>query len=235
MSENEESRPVAHPSGASQNWRLVLVPVCMFGVIAALLLAGRAGWLGEFGEIANLAENLNRGPLGLLLLAALFCFGAFLGVPQFALIGAAIVAFGPMLGFAYAWAATLCSGTLTFWTGRWLGADAVRRWSGKRLEQLSGLLNENAFTASAIVRTIPTGPFIFVNMAFGASGARFVPFLLGLAGGSLPKLALIAFAGDSLIAAVSGSVWRAIGIGGVTVAIWLIIGFVSKRTLSRDG
>ncbi|MEO9968978.1 MAG: VTT domain-containing protein [Hyphomonadaceae bacterium] len=221
------------PAGQGGAQRL-LVPLGLLALIALGLIASRAGWLGDLDQINQWAETLDRGPLGLLALTALFCVGAFLAVPQFVLIGAAVIGFGPMLGFAYAWIATLGSGTLTYWTGRSLGADILKRYAGKRLDRLTRLISENAFTASAIIRTVPTGPFLFVNMVFGASGARFMPFLLGLAGGSLPKLALIAFAGESLVAALTGSIWRAIGVGAVTILIWLIIGWASKRALSRS-
>lgn len=212
----------------------LLLPLCLFVLIAAILIASRAGWLGNFDQVSEWVQTLDRGPLGLLALAAVFCIGAFIAVPQFALIGAAVLAFGPVLGFAYAWIATLSSGMLTFWTGRGLGTDVVKRYSGKWLDRVIHLISENTFTASAIVRTIPTGPFLLVNMAFGASGARFIPFLLGLAGGSLPKLALIAFAGESLVAALTGSIWRALGVGTLTVLLWLAIGYASKRAFSQN-
>ena len=35
--------------------------------------------------------------------------GAFIGAPQFILIAACVVAFGPSLGFFYSWAATVAS------------------------------------------------------------------------------------------------------------------------------
>ena len=215
--------------------RRLLAPLGLFALIALGLIASRAGWLGDLDQINQWIETLDRGPVGLLALTALFCVGAFLAVPQFVLIGAAVIGFGPVLGAVYAWLATLGSGTLTYWTGRSFGADILKRYAGKRLNRLTRLISENAFTASAIVRTVPTGPFLVVNMVFGASRARFMPFLLGLAGGSLPKLALIAFAGESLVAALTGSIWRAIGVGIVTILLWLFIGWISKRALSGRG
>ena len=215
-------------------WRVWLAPLGLLIGIVAVFMLGRAGMITGLDDALAKAGMLADSPWGLPALIGVFCLGAYLGLPQFALIGLAIAAFGPVVGFAYAWLATLCSGTLTFWTGRALGSGIVKRYSGKRLDRIIRLINENAFTASAIVRTIPTGPFLLVNMVFGASGARFVPFLLGLAAGSVPKLALIAFAGESLSAALGGSLWRAVLVGAVTVAIWLAIGMASKRFLTKD-
>ena len=215
-------------------WRLWFVPLVLLTGIAAVFVLGRAGVITGLDDMLAQAGMLADSPWGLPALIGAFCLGAYLGLPQFALIGVAIVAFGPAAGFAFAWLATLCSGTLTFWTGRALGTRIVKRYSGKRLDRITRLISENAFTASAIVRTIPTGPFLLVNMVFGASGARFLPFLLGLAAGSVPKLALIAFAGESLSAALTGSLWRAVLVGAVTVAIWLGIGMASNRLLVKD-
>ena len=215
-------------------WRVWLAPLGLLIGIVAVFMLGRAGMITGLDDALAKAGMLADSPWGLPALIGVFCLGAYLGLPQFALIGLAIAAFGPVVGFAYAWLATLSSGTLTFWTGRALGSGIVKRYSGKRLDRIIRLINENAFTASAIVRTIPTGPFLLVNMVFGASGARFLPFLLGLAAGSVPKLALIAFAGESLSAALTGSLWRAVLVGAVTVAIWLGIGMASKRLLVKE-
>ena len=216
-------------------WRLWLWPLCLLGLMLAIFALGKAGVLTGLDDLMAQVQALAASPWRLPALIAVFCLGAYLGIPQFALVGAGVAVFGPVLGFAYGWLATLVSGALTYWSGRLLGVDPAKLFAGKRLAKLTGMIRTNAFTASAIVRTLPTGPFLIVNMVFGASGARFWPFWLGLACGSVPKLALIAFAGEGLIAALTGSLWRAILFGLAAALVWLTLGLVAKRLISRQG
>lgn len=229
MSETDEdiaSRPT---------WRLWLWPGGLLAVVLVVFVLGKAGLLTGLDGLFDQLQLLGGSPWGLPALISVFCLGAYLGIPQFALVGVGVAVFGPALGFVYAWIGTLCSGVLTFWTGRGLGARAVQAHAGGLLGQLAGLISRNAFVASAIVRTIPTGPFLIVNMVFGASGARFWPFWLGLGCGSVPKLGLIAFAGEGLIAALTGSFWRALLFGGLAGLVWLAFALAAQRLISRMG
>ena len=216
-------------------WRAWLWPLGLMIVVAVVFVLGKAGALSELEACLDQLERLANSPWGLPALVGMFCLGAYIGVPQFALVSLGVAVFGPPLGFVYGWLATLCSGALTFSTGRWLRAGSVQRRVRGPLAQLTGLIEKNAFIASASVRTIPTGPFLVVNMVFGASGARFIPFWLGLGLGSLPKLALIAFAGEGVIAVLSGSLWRAILFGFVVAMVWIAIGLLAKRLGEKSG
>ena len=58
-------------------------------------------------------------------------------------------------------------------------------------------------------------------MAFGATRASFLAYLLGCALGVLPKTALVAFFGGAVVSAVSGDgVWTSAILAGVAV-VWL--------------
>ena len=201
--------------------RVLLLPLSVVGAVLAVFIAGKMGFVSGLDGLIGQAGSYAGSFWGLPVLIGIFCIGAFLGVPQFALMGGAVVAFGPLLGLGYAWAATLCSGALTFWTGRLGGETLFKRYAGRRGAKLSGFLGRNGFMASLLVRLVPTGPFILVNMAFGVSKARFPAFLAGLAIGALPKLGLVALAGQGLIAAEQGAIWIA---GCAVIAVMLIWG-----------
>ncbi|MEM6411127.1 MAG: VTT domain-containing protein [Pseudomonadota bacterium] len=211
-------------------WTLTASAVVLFAVFVAASL----GWLGDIQGLMAMPGQFADTPWALPIAILVFCAGAFLAVPQFALIAAAVLAFGPVMGFAWSWLSILCSGTLTFFAGRWTGEDAFQKYAGERLQRLSDFIGRNAFIASAVVRNIPAGPFLFVNMAFGFSGARWPPYFTGLALGIIPKTALIAFAGQGVASAASGSLLSGALIAGTVILIWFGLGWLSRRFFDTD-
>ena len=87
---------------------------------------------------------------------------------------------------------TIASSWLHFYIGRWGGSALVQRYGGNTLNRLSRFIGRNDFVASAIVRNVPVSAAIVVNMAFGASHAKFWRFIAGVAVGSVPKIAIVA-------------------------------------------
>jgi uncharacterized membrane protein YdjX (TVP38/TMEM64 family) len=218
----------------SRAWRAVLVTVTLFGSIGLVFLFGRTT-LGVETEqgLERWLGGLNGSGWGLPATILLFTLAAFIGAPQFLLIAACVVAFGPWFGFLYAWAATVVSAAVTFYVGRLVGAGSLQRFGGERLNRLSRYVGRNAFAGSFIIRNVPSAPFIVVNMAFGVSHARFVSFLAGCALGVLPKTALVAFFGGSFMTAVAGDgVWTSAILAGVGVA-WLGLMLVARGFMQR--
>ena len=182
--------------------RTLILGAGLLGAVLVIFIMGKLGLLPRADTLNSWMETVAGSPWGLPALILVFCVAAFLGVPQFALIAAAVALFGPWLGFTYAWIANMFSGSLTFWVGRMAGEQAFRRYAGATANRLAAFVGRNAFATSALVRNVPTGPFIMVNMAFGVSTAKYRDFAIGMGVGVLPKIALIAFAGQSLFAVV---------------------------------
>lgn len=204
----------------------------LLGVVLITFVLGKLGLLPSFEALKAFMSAAADSPYGLPALILVFCIAAFLGIPQFALIAMSIALFGPWMGFLYAWVANLTSGAVTFWTGRIAGEKAFRRYAGKTANRLSGFVGRNAFITSAIVRNVPAGPFLLVNMAFGVSRAKFTHFLAGMAIGGLPKIVLLAFAGQSVMSALKGNPLIAICMGLVAIALYLAIAIYSRDRLT---
>src|SRR5512142_1968323 len=87
-------------------WRALAVSFVLFGGVGLVFLFG-AQVLGFSGE-ATVERWLGAasGPWALPVAVAAFAGLAFLGVPQFMLIAACVVAFGAWNGFAYSWVGT---------------------------------------------------------------------------------------------------------------------------------
>lgn len=220
-------------------WRAVIVTAGLFAGMAAILVVGKLVVMsGESGEgvwssVQNALLSLRDHPLGLPAVIAMFCAAAFIGAPQFGLIAAAVVAFGPVKGFLFAWIATMVSCALTFWVGRRVGVDTVRKYGGDGVNRLSKFIGKNDFMASMIVRNVPTAPFIVVNMAFGVSHARFWRFMAGAAIGVLPKTAIVAFGGQAVMAAIRGNPWTAVAAIVLAFVLWAPLMLFSRRQVDE--
>ena len=221
-------------------WRAALVTLGLFAGVAVILVIGKTAILrggddsGLMGQLQAGLLSMRDSPLGLLAVIALFCGTAFIGAPQFGLIAAAVVAFGPWRGFCYSWIATMCSMALTFWVGRWAGVETVRKYGGDTINRISHFVGKNDFLASMIVRNVPTAPFIIVNMAFGVSHARFWRYMAGAAIGVLPKTALVAFGGQAVMSALKGNVWLAVLAVVGSFGLWIPLMLLSRRRVTGE-
>ena len=218
-------------------WRTLAVSFVLFGGVGIVFLFG-AQVLGFDGEatVERWLGMASDGPWALPTAVAAFAVLAFLGVPQFVLIAAAVVAFGAWTGFAYSWIGTMVSSLVGFYLGRVAGARALKTLSGESMQRFMDLVGRNGFLASLIVRLVPSAPFIVVNMAAGVTPMRMRDFFFGTAIGIVPKIVLTAFAGNSIVQVMKGNfgkdlIWL-VAIG----AAWLAIGWYARRWLrSREG
>ena len=213
--------------------RAVWITLALFALVAVVFVFGRFGLNIEPSSVQTWFQNAASEWYALPVTVLVFSCLAFLGVPQFALIGAAVFAFGPVLGFSYSWAATMVSASITFWTGRFLGAETVRRYGGETVNRISSFVGRNGFFASMIVRIVPSAPFIVVNMAAGVSHMSYLAFIAGAGVGVIPKTAVIAFFGGSLMALFSGGGWMAWIALAAAAGLWIVIMLAARRLLRR--
>jgi uncharacterized membrane protein YdjX (TVP38/TMEM64 family) len=216
-------------------WRAVAVSLAMVVVVAAMLVVGRL-YYGDQIEafIDSTLGEARRANWGLLATILVFTLTAYVGAPQIVLIGACVVAFGPEQGFWFSWIATIVSGAVTYFTGRLSSAETQKRFGGATGGRFTRFMGKNAFLASLIVRSLPTAPFIVVNMAFGAARVNFWAFLGGLALGVLPKTAIVAFAGDGIMDALEGRLGSAALMGVVAIALWFFAVVLVRRFLQSQ-
>lgn len=217
-------------------WRAFAVAVGMVVVAAAMLVVGRLYYGAEIEAfIDGTLGQARRTHFGLPATILVFTLTAYVGAPQFILITACVVAFGPEVGFWYSWAATIVSGIVTYFTG-YLGSEQTKkRLGGATGGRFTRFMGKNAFLASMIVRNLPTAPFIVVNMAFGAARVSFWAYLAGLILGVLPKTAIVAFAGDGIMDALEGKLGSAALAGAIAIAIWILAVVVFRRWLRPPG
>jgi uncharacterized membrane protein YdjX (TVP38/TMEM64 family) len=219
----------------AQAWRTLLISFLLFGGVGLVFLFG-APLIGLNGE-QTVEQWLTavHGPGALPVAVLAFAVLAFVGVPQIMLIAAAVVAFGPVTGFAYSWIGTMASSMLGFYLGRAAGAKVLERFSGAGVRRFMDHVGNNGFLASFIVRLVPSAPFIVVNMAAGVTPMRVVDFTLGTALGIVPKIVLTAFAGNSIVRLMKGQIGRNALWLVVIAAAWIALGWGARVWLrSRE-
>jgi len=218
----------------ARRWRAVLATALLLGAMIALFAVGKSQLgLEAEGRLEDWLAGFRQGPWGLVAAIVVFTISAFFGAPQFILIAACVVAFGPWFGFLYSWIATVVSAGVTYWLGRGPTARLLARHGGKTVGRLTRFVGKNAFYASFMIRNVPSAPFIVVNMAFGAARASFPGFLAGCALGVLPKTALVAFFGGSFMTAVSGDgIWTSAILAGVALG-WLALMLLVRELVKR--
>ena len=217
----------------ARGWQALAASFLLFGGVGLVFLFG-APLLGLDGadEVERWMGRGLHGPWALAAAIAGFAALAFVGVPQFVLIAAAVVTFGPWTGFAYSWIGTLVSALVGFGLGRWWGESALRPVSGPKVARFMAMIGRNGFLASLLVRLVPSAPFIVVNMAAGVTPMRLRDFVAGTAIGIVPKIALTAFSGEAvlqvlhgrggtwhwLMLALAGMLWVAFALGARALA-----------------
>jgi uncharacterized membrane protein YdjX (TVP38/TMEM64 family) len=97
------------------------------------------------------------------------------------------------------------------------------------------LIGRNGFLASLVVRLVPSAPFIVVNMAAGVTPIRVLDFAAGTALGIIPKIALTAFAGTSILRVLTGGGPEGLIAVGAGLAVWMGLGLAARHWLRSRG
>lgn len=129
---------------------------------------GTAGWWGPAAFILGYAV-LTLAP-----------------VPKNVLSVAAGLVFGFAGGIAVVFIAAILGSVAAFWLGRWLGREAVEKFTGARVEKVDELLRRRGLPAMIGVRLVPVLPFTAINYTAGLTSIRWWPYFLGTAIGILP-------------------------------------------------
>lgn len=230
-----ERDPVEPKGGGldARQWSAIAVVTSFVLGIGVLALAFFYG--GELlrvegqDNVETLIVHAGEGPWAPLWVMLVFSALALAGVPQFILIAATVVVFGPLLGSVYSWIATLASALLGFVLGRLFAQRMMTRYGGARLNRLSTLIARHGILSSALVRNVPSGPFIMVNVAAGATRMSAAKYTIGTAIGIVPKIAFIGLIGTGVVDVLAQRKPEDFFLLVAVLAIWIALGFLLKR------
>ncbi len=212
----------------STSQKAVWIAFALFSVAGVVLAVGMFFIDFNQGDLADFLRGLRGQWWSAIAVTAMFTLLAFLGAPQFVLIAATVAVFGTSEGVVMSWVATMVSATVGYIIGRLGGAEAVRKLIGTKGGRLLSFIGNNGFLTSFMVRQVPTGPFILVNLALGASNVRASWFIAGTGLGILPKILLVAFGAHGIGKVLQGENLSAILFFIAAAAIWALIVFVVR-------
>ena len=142
---------------------------------------------------------------------------SFVMFPRWLITMTAVIAFGPWEGFTYGMSGLVLAALASYFPGRLVATDTVRRLAGPRMHRIANIVKRRGLLAVTIIRLVPVAPFPVVNMVMGALRIRLRHFVLGTMLGMLPGMLAATVLSDQLAAALEDP---------TTVNWWLIAGAV---------
>jgi phospholipase D1/2 len=206
--------------------------------VLGIALAWRYTPLSQLVTADNVRAVLRgvRGePWAILIVILVFVFAGAIVFPLNILILTTAAVFGPWLGILYGGAGTVTSGLVMFFIGGLVGREALYRMLGERWRHGLERVRKRGLLAVVAFRLLPLAPFTLVNLAAGASGIRFVDFLVGTLIGMLPGLVLLSVMGDRIIRILSEPSAGDVAILVVCVAGLIGLAVAAQALLSRRG
>jgi len=185
--------------------RVALKIGVFFLVVGALTAVWRytplAEWVDGERVTAWAREFANRwwAPLVILLAYTPACVVMF---PRPLITLAAVVAFGPYRGFAYAMSGILLAAFLSYVVGLRLPRHRVHSLAGRSLHRVLETLRRRGLLAITALRLVPLAPFVVEGLVAAAIGIRLWHFMLGTMLGMLPGTLATTIFGDQLEAAL---------------------------------
>jgi uncharacterized membrane protein YdjX (TVP38/TMEM64 family) len=181
------------------------------------------GWAKDFGS---------RWWAPLVLMAA-YTPACLVMFPRPLITLAAVIAFGPWMGFLYALAGIVGSSVVTYYVGRRMRRDTVRRLAGPKLDRMIDVLKKYGLLAMTLLRLVPIAPFAVESIVAGAIRMKLWHVMLGTAIGLLPGTLATTIFGDAIETALTGTGdvnWWLVG-GAVALLVGGIV--VVKRWFTK--
>jgi phospholipase D1/2 len=150
-------------------------------------------------NVRAVLKGVRGEPWAVLIVILVFVLAGAIVFPLNILILTTSAVFGPWLGILYGGAGTVSSGLVMFFIGGRLGREALYRMLGERWRHGVEGVRKRGLLTVVTLRLLPVLPFTLVNLAAGASGIRFVDFLVGTMIGMLPGLVLLSIMGDRIV------------------------------------
>ena len=198
--------------------------------IAGLAAAWRYTPLSQYvtpERIMAWAESVGSVPWAPVVVMLAYTPACFVMFPRPLITLFAVIAFGPVLGFAYSILGILGAALATYFAGRALPADTVRHIVGDKLNDLTVVLRRRGLLACFAMRIVPAAPFVVEGIAAGAVRIKLWHYSLGTVLGMTPGTLTTSVFGDQIQTALEDpsriNYWLIAGVLALFAVMILIV------------
>lgn len=182
--------------------RKTIAALFLFLAASALMIWSRdVGWTENIGTDDGLKETLEtirQSPNALLTSIGLYILASYLFVPVTLLTAIVATVFGYWQSLFICATGAVASAILGYGTGRLIGRDKFRFFTGTTLERLKSQAKRSNIITMTFLRMIPVAPFSMVNIAIGILQMPFLVYFTGSILGLVPGKFITVFLADSL-------------------------------------
>jgi phosphatidylserine/phosphatidylglycerophosphate/cardiolipin synthase-like enzyme/uncharacterized membrane protein YdjX (TVP38/TMEM64 family) len=180
-------------------------------LFAALVAAMAALWrftplaeLASADKVIGWAKAFGATWWAPILVVVSYTPACFVMFPRPLITLASVIAFGPWLGFLYSLIGIVGAAVVTYFAGRRMRRDTVRRLAGPKVERMVDVLRKHGLLAMSLLRLVPIAPFFVVGLVAGAVRLKLWHLAVGTAIGMLPGTLAATIFGDQLENALAG-------------------------------
>ena len=179
--------------------KILLRGLLLIASLAALGFLFKTTALGDFLDKAWIdSEVRGKGLAGSILFVAVGAAFTGVGLPRQVLSFLGGYAFGFMTGTALALLSTVVGCFGAFYYARFLGRQPVLARFPRRIGKIDNFLRESPLSMTLLIRLLPVGSNLIVNLGAGVSGIGAVSFLAGSAIGYLPQTVVFTLLGSGI-------------------------------------
>jgi phospholipase D1/2 len=170
-------------------------------VLGMLALAWRYTPLSEFvtaDRVSSYAGYMRQAPWAPYAIVVAYTPAALTLFPRPLLTLLAVIAFGAWLGVLYAGMGIMLAALITYYAGRFISQERLRRLAGDRFESVSRVLRSHGIMAIFALNQTPAPPFVVQGLMAGACRVNAWHYALGSLFGMAPTLLAWTVFGDQL-------------------------------------
>jgi uncharacterized membrane protein YdjX (TVP38/TMEM64 family) len=204
-------------------------------VAAIAVGVGGFVWLHFYSGVEWSAESLRDwasrlGAIGPLVLIAIMALRPLLGLPNWLVLLACGMLFGPWLGMVYGAIGGWLGALLFFGVARALGREAVQARLGGALRVFEELLARRGLPWVALYAAVPISPLLPLFLSAGVSRMRLASFALATFLGLWPRAAVYTFGSQALTEPSP----RNLAIAALLVAAGVGVTLLARRSFRND-